>query len=299
MKANGAGAHGARTRGGAKGSNANGDVKSSVTIGDAKSSNANGSAKGACGCREARVRVHYMDYRRMPAEWAGTFDRVVSVEMVEAVGQEWLETYWKQIEWALKGGSGAGVVQGITIPEARFEDYVQDTDFIRKWIFPGGFLPTLTLLVDALARGSRGRLVVERVENIGPHYARTLRVWRASFERAFEAEIVPALQKRYPDTMGEGVEGAEEAIEMFRRKWVYYFSYCEAGFASRSLGDHIVTFTREGNVDYQYGAYVRQLGGRYSEAEEQSASPFLMPPMVATLSCPPALPQGALALAKR
>lgn len=91
LKANGAGAHGARTRGGAKGSNANGDVKSSVTIGDAKSSNANGSAKGACGCREARVRVHYMDYRRMPAEWAGTFDRVVSVEMVEAVGQEWLE----------------------------------------------------------------------------------------------------------------------------------------------------------------------------------------------------------------
>ncbi|EED79177.1 predicted protein [Postia placenta Mad-698-R] len=268
LKANGAGAHGARTRGGAKGSNANGDVKSSVTIGDAKSSNANGSAKGACGCREARVRVHYMDYRRMPAEWAGTFDRVVSVEMVEAVGQEWLEsnagrvlirasgrrqTYWKQIEWALKGGSGAGVVQGITIPEA---------------IFPGGFLPTLTLLVDALARGSCGRLVVERVENIGPHYARTLRVWRASFERAFEAEIVPALQTRYPDTMGEGVEGAEEAIEMFRRKWVYYFSYCEAGFASRSLGDHIVTFTREGNVDYQYGAYVRQLGGRYSEAEE-------------------------------
>lgn len=58
-------------------------------------------------------------------------------------------------------------------------------------VFPGGFLPTLTLLVDALARGSRGRLVVERVENIGPHYARTLRVWRASFERAFEAEIVP------------------------------------------------------------------------------------------------------------
>ncbi|KZT11940.1 cyclopropane-fatty-acyl-phospholipid synthase [Laetiporus sulphureus 93-53] len=209
-----------------------------------------------CKYRPARVRVHLMDYRSLPPAWAGAFDRMVSVEMVEAVGKEWMETYWKQIDWALKPDTGVGVVQGITIPEARFDTYMRDTDFIRKWvgspvhIFPGGFLPTVTFLVDTLTRGSGGRLVTESMDNIGPHYARTLKEWRRRFEDKFEEEILPALKEEYPLVMGHEVEGAEEAIEVFKRKWVYYFCYCEVGFASRRLGDHIITFTREGNVGY-------------------------------------------------
>ncbi|TFY55397.1 hypothetical protein EVJ58_g8278 [Rhodofomes roseus] len=145
------------------------------------------------------------------------------------------ETYWARIDWALKRDTGVGVVQGITLPEA---------------LFPGGFLPTLSLLISTMTSGSKGRLIVDSVDNIGPHYARTLREWRRRFENRFDAEIVPALRKQYADVLSDGAPGSQEEIEVFRRKWLYYFAYCEVGFASRSLGDHIVTFTREGHVEY-------------------------------------------------
>jgi cyclopropane-fatty-acyl-phospholipid synthase len=104
---------------------------------------------------DGRVRVHLMDYRDMPPEWEGAFDRLVSVEMIEAVGKEFLETYWRTVDWALDRKRGVGVVQVITIPEARkysigeenkkryldslvlftgFEKYMQEIDFIRKWV---------------------------------------------------------------------------------------------------------------------------------------------------------------------
>ncbi|KAI0667642.1 cyclopropane-fatty-acyl-phospholipid synthase [Trametes maxima] len=202
-----------------------------------------------------RVRVHLLDYRDMPAEWEGAFDRVISVEMVEAVGREYMETYWAKIDWALNKETGVGVVQGITIPEARFEQYMREVDFIRKWIFPGGFLPTLTFLIETLTRGSHGRLVVDAVSNIGPHYARTLREWRKRFEARFEDTIVPALRAEYPAVMGSDDAKAREEIEVFRRKWIYYYCYCEVGFTTRRLGDHIITFSREGNVEYGCQVY--------------------------------------------
>ncbi|EMD31380.1 hypothetical protein CERSUDRAFT_119769 [Gelatoporia subvermispora B] len=192
----------------------------------------------------SRVRVHLMDYRAMPAEWEGKFDRVVSIEMIEAVGQEYLETYWGKIDWALKKDTGVGVIQGITLPEARFDAYTRELDFIRKWVFPGGFLPTFSLLVETMNRASHGRLVVESVSNIGPHYARTLREWRERFEVKFEDVIVPALKAEHQELT------TREDIEVFRRKWIFYYAYCEIGFTARLLGDHIITFTREGNVDY-------------------------------------------------
>ncbi|KAJ7176027.1 CFS1-like protein [Mycena filopes] len=230
-----------------------------------------------------RIHVHLMDYRNMPAEWAGAFDRVVSIEMIEAVGSEFLVGYWKIVDWAMKPLGGVGCVQVITIPEARFERYIREIDFIRKWaIFPGGFLPTLTLLLKALEEGSSGRLTVDSVSNIGPHYARTLREWRRRFLDAFDSVIVPALKREYPDVM-TGTRGKEE-IEVFKRKWLctclrhflrpliysfgaVYYCYCEVslplllfqqfqtdysqvGFSSRTLGDHIITFTREGCTDY-------------------------------------------------
>ncbi|KAI0712318.1 cyclopropane-fatty-acyl-phospholipid synthase [Earliella scabrosa] len=202
-----------------------------------------------------RIRVHLMDYRNMPPEWEGRFDRLVSVEMVEAVGKEYMETYWAKIDWALNKETGVGVVQGITIPEARFEQYMREVDFIRKWVFPGGFLPTLTFLVETLTRGSKGRLVVDAVSNIGPHYARTLREWRRRFEARFEEMIVPALKAEYPGVMDSNDAKAREEIEVFRRKWIYYYCYCEVGFTTRRLGDHILTFSREGNVGYGCQVY--------------------------------------------
>ncbi|KAJ7486048.1 CFS1-like protein [Mycena galericulata] len=195
-----------------------------------------------------RITVHLMDYRNMPADWQGAFDRVVSIEMIEAVGSEFLVGYWKIVDWAMKPIGGVGCVQVITIPEARFERYIREIDFIRKWaIFPGGFLPTLTLLLQSLQEGSSGRLIVDSVSNIGPHYARTLREWRRRFLNQFDSVIVPALKREYPDVMN-GRRGKEE-IEVFKRKWICT-CYCEVGFTSRTLGDHIITFTREGCTDY-------------------------------------------------
>ncbi|KAK7048530.1 S-adenosyl-L-methionine-dependent methyltransferase [Favolaschia claudopus] len=201
-----------------------------------------------------RITVHLMDYRNMPAEWDALFDRVVSIEMIEAVGSEFLVGYWKTVDRVLKPVGGVGCVQCITIPEARFERYIQEIDFIRKWaIFPGGFLPTLTLLLRSMEEGSSGRLVVDGVENIGPHYARTLREWRRRFLYQFDSVIVPALKREYPNVMN-GPRGEKE-IDVFKRKWIYYYCYCEVGFTSRTLGDHIITFTREGCTDYGCTVY--------------------------------------------
>jgi len=202
---------------------------------------------------EDRINIHLMDYRSMPAEWEGAFDRAVSVEMMEHVGYDFLEVYWKQTHWALKSGTGAGVIQCITLPEARYDNYIREIDFMRKWIFPGGHIPTLTHLVTSLRDGSKGALVVESVNNIGPHYARTLRTWRQRFEESFDRVIVPALKAEYPDTM-DGPAGEEE-IQVFKRRWIYYYSYCEIGFTTRALGDHIISFTREGNREFGCQVY--------------------------------------------
>ncbi|KNZ82070.1 Cyclopropane-fatty-acyl-phospholipid synthase [Termitomyces sp. J132] len=213
-----------------------------------------------------RVEVHLMDYRNMPPEWEGAFDRVISIEMIEAVGAEFLERYWEVVDWAMKRDSGVGVIQAITIPEARYDRYIKEIDFIRKWVvFPGGFLPTLTLLLQTMRTGSKGRLVVDSVSNIGPHYARTLREWRKRFLDRFESVIIPALKREFPDVMC-GPTGMQE-IEVFKRKWICklslvlliavlilrcidYYCYCEVGFTTRTLGDHIVSFVREGYQDY-------------------------------------------------
>ncbi|KAF8526720.1 hypothetical protein JB92DRAFT_2870900 [Gautieria morchelliformis] len=106
----------------------------------------------------------------------------------------------------------------------------------------------LSLLLSTLQAGSQGRLVVDSVVNIGPHYARTLREWRRRFLERFSSVIVPALMK----------EGQKE-IEVFKRKWIcecHYSAacYCEVGFTTRTLGDHIVT-TREGNTAYGCNVY--------------------------------------------
>ncbi|EJT98537.1 CFS1-like protein, partial [Dacryopinax primogenitus] len=195
---------------------------------------------------EERVRVHVMDYRNIPSEWGHQFDRFVSIEMMEHVGAEYMDTYWGMVDRVLKK-NGAGVVQVSTIPDARIKAYSKDIDFIQKWIFPGAFVPSASQLLTTLNSGSHGRLVVESVGNIGPHYSRTLREWRQRFLTSFESVVISELRQQY------GVGRAE--CDSFQRKWNYYFSYCEAGFSTRTLGCHIISFTREGNIELGCDVY--------------------------------------------
>lgn len=157
-----------------------------------------------------KIEVLLMDYRALPVPKV-PYDKVVSIEMLEAVGREYLETYFSCIHRLLKP-DGIAVFQCITMPEGRYEAYAKGGDFIRKYIFPGGHLPSITQLVDNITKGSEGTLIVEKVENIGGHYAKTLRLWREKFMANFESRIRPAL-------MSEHAEMGDNEIEVFRKKW--------------------------------------------------------------------------------
>ncbi|KAJ7038783.1 CFS1-like protein [Mycena alexandri] len=191
-----------------------------------------------------RITVHCMDFRecKLKPEWAGSFDKFISIEMIEHVGKDFFTEYWAVADWALKPDTGVGVVQGISIPEARVASYDASVDFAQKWvIFPGGYLPSFSFIVETLNAGSAGRLIVDSVLNIGPHYARTLREWKRRFLANWDSIVAKALVEQYKlDSTG---------LEIFKRKWICA-DYCEAAFKTRTLGDHIVTFTREGNVAF-------------------------------------------------
>lgn len=185
------------------------------------------------------IKVLLCDYRLHNAT---PYDKIISIEMLEAVGREYLSTYFGCVDKLLKKDGGIAVFQCITIPEARYEAYSRSQDFIRKYIFPGGHLPSVTALVDAINQGSKGDLIVDTISNIGPHYARTLRIWKENFLQNFDT-FKPALEAK----AGAG------GVDVFRRKWEYYFTYCEAGFNTKSLGDHIITVAREGALEQLEG----------------------------------------------
>ena len=144
------------------------------------------------------------DYRDI----RGSFDHIVSVEMIEAVGEDYWPTYFQALNDRLKTG-GAAVIQAITIDETRFDAYRRKADFIQRYIFPGGLLPTPTAIAHQAALAG---LRIERVERFGLSYARTLREWRKRFEAT------------WPQAAKLGLD------ERFRRQWRYYLAYCEAGF---------------------------------------------------------------------
>ena len=158
---------------------------------------------------ETRVDLRLQDYR----DCGGQFDRIVSVEMIEAVGRDFLPRYFEAIRDRLAPG-GLCVLQAITIAESRFEDYCRSPDFIQRFIFPGGFLPSKTLF-RSLLDGAGLRLVAS--ETFGASYALTLREWRRRFVLAW-----PEIEKL----------GFKPA---FRRMWEYYLCYCEAGFSAGAL----------------------------------------------------------------
>ena len=192
-----------------------------------------------------RIEVLLMDYRALPVP-AQPYDKIVSIEMLEAVGAEYLTTYFQCVHRLLKPNGGVAAFQCITMPESRYAAYAKGEDFIRKYIFPGGHLPSVTGLLKAVEEGSSGTLVVEKIENIGGHYAKTLRLWKEEFLKNFDTRIKKALKSEHAG-MGE------KECEVFRRKWEYYFAYCEAGFASKTLGDVIITVGREGSMELMEG----------------------------------------------
>lgn len=188
------------------------------------------------------IEVLLCDYRALPMPREGPYDKIVSIEMLEAVGREFLATYFECVDKLLKPQGGIAVFQCITMPETRYEAYSKGEDFIRKYIFPGGHLPTITQLVDSIARGSNNTLIVDGIENIGGHYAKTLRIWKESFMENFDERVRPAL-------IAEHRGMTQQDADLFMRKWEYYFTYCEAGFNTKTLGDVIITVGREGAME--------------------------------------------------
>jgi cyclopropane-fatty-acyl-phospholipid synthase len=168
-----------------------------------------------------RVKVLLRDYRDLE----GRYDKIASIEMVEAVGHAYLPTFFERCA-ALLGPAGRLVLQVITMPERRYARYLANPDFIQTHVFPGGALPSLGALVQAAARVSD--LAAVHLEDIGPHYATTLRHWR----EAFQARLDEARALGYP--------------ERLLRLWQYYLSSCEAGFEARYLGDLQIVFDRPG-----------------------------------------------------
>ena len=158
---------------------------------------------------EDRAALVLEDYR----DQAGQYDAIVSIEMAEAVGEQFLPDYFATIRRNLKPG-GRAVLQIITIAEARMKGYRRNPDFIQKHIFPGGFLPTREMLGGLWKDAG---LTLRQEETFGLSYARTLAEWRARFEANW-----PALEKQGFDAR-------------FRRMWNYYLSYCEAGFLEGAI----------------------------------------------------------------
>ena len=158
------------------------------------------------------IEILLCDYRALPMPNEGPYDKIVSIEMLEAVGREFLKTYFECVHKLLKPQGGIAVFQCITMPEARYEAYTKGEDFIRKYIFPGGHLPTVSQLVRSIEEGAKGSLVVDSIENIGAHYAKTLKIWKENFMMNFDSRIRPALLAEH-----EGMNSADAAL--FRRKW--------------------------------------------------------------------------------
>jgi cyclopropane-fatty-acyl-phospholipid synthase len=166
-----------------------------------------------------KIAISLTDYRKVQ----GLYDAIVSVEMLEAVGEEYLGAFFSCCDRLLKPG-GRAVIQTITIPDERYEQYRKETDWIQKHIFPGGFIPSVQAIREVVAKNTT--LVEENIEEIGPHYATTLREWRNRFNENIHQV----------SSMGFDRE--------FQRKWVYYLAYCEAGFAEHALGDIEIVFRK-------------------------------------------------------
>lgn len=161
---------------------------------------------------EDKITLLLEDYRDLQ----GTFDKLVSIEMIEAVGHQFYDTYFAKVGSLLKP-NGLALIQAIIIADQRYESAKTSVDFIQRYIFPGSCIPSNTAMLDSVTKVSDLRLF--DLEDIGPHYATTLKIWRENFF----ANIQAVRKLGY----------SEEFIKM----WEFYLCYCEGGFAERALGD--------------------------------------------------------------
>ena len=171
---------------------------------------------------EDQVDIKLEDYRTHQ----GRYDRLVSIEMIEAVGHDYLPTYLSCCDSFLKA-DGIAVIQAITMSDQYYEDYVGKTDFIQQYIFPGAHLPSLSHLNSLLSKHTQ--LMIDQSENMGQHYAVTLRKWREQF--LFHEKAIVDMY----DTS-------------FFRMWELYFAYCEAGFRQRYIHDVQLVLTKPKNT---------------------------------------------------
>lgn len=166
-----------------------------------------------------KVTLLFEDYRNL----SGQFDKLVSIEMIEAVGHEYFDTYFGRVSSLLKP-DGKAVIQAITINEQRYEDYRKSVDFIKRYIFPGGCLPSLNIISGALTRTTDMQIIDLR--DIAIDYAKTLKHWHEAFMA--ELDAVKSL----------GFD------EKFIRMWRFYLSYCEGGFRERIIGTYQITMAK-------------------------------------------------------
>jgi cyclopropane-fatty-acyl-phospholipid synthase len=158
------------------------------------------------------------DYRDL----SGTYDRLVSIEMIEAIGHQYLDTYFAKVASLLQP-DGMALIQAITIEDHRYQQALESVDFIKRYVFPGSFIPSINAMQGALAKTD---LRLFNLEDIGPSYAMTLHHWRLRFMQRLDE--VRALG--YP--------------ERFIRMWEFYLAYCEGGFIERSIGNAQLLLTR-------------------------------------------------------
>lgn len=156
-----------------------------------------------------RVEVRLQDYR----DQTGQFDRIASIEMFEAVGEQFWPAYFQQLHQRLKPGGLAGI-QTITVHDKLFDGYRRRVDFIQQYIFPGGMLPSAAILRSL---GQRFEIPIKGERVFGQDYAKTIAIWRGNFGQA------------WADLASLGFD------EQFRRLWEYYLSYCEAGFRAGKI----------------------------------------------------------------
>ncbi|MCR6653534.1 MAG: cyclopropane-fatty-acyl-phospholipid synthase family protein [Cellvibrionaceae bacterium] len=166
-----------------------------------------------------RVEIRLQDYRDI----SGQFDKLVSIEMIEAVGHQYYASYFAKCSALLKP-NGKMLIQAITIADQRYEREKDNVDFIQRYIFPGGCLPSVAVIADAVARHTDLQIV--GLEDITAHYARTLAEWR----RRFFLRIDEVRQQGFDD--------------VFIRMWDFYLSYCEGGFRERVIGTSQILFAK-------------------------------------------------------
>lgn len=174
---------------------------------------------------ERLIDLRLEDYRNLE----GTYDKIVSIEMAEAIGFNYFDTYFGKLGKLLKP-DGLIALQYITFPESRFEQYLKNTDFSQIYIFPGSCLLSNLEVMKSLHRTSD--LLLLDLESMGQHYATTLRKWRLNIE------------KNRAQVLKLGYD------EKFLRKWIYYLAFCEAGFAERAINDVQVILGRANKTSY-------------------------------------------------